>query len=108
MCDAVAACHDHGVFHRDIKPENFIVTEAFGRDGEREVVVKLIDFGLATREVDSSEINLGSVPYMSYGAGPFAKSSFVNEASCSVKSVGIPNTLLIVPAPQTYGLSASY
>ena len=27
MCDAVAVCHDVGVFHRDIKPENFIVTD---------------------------------------------------------------------------------
>ncbi|KAI0344751.1 Pkinase-domain-containing protein [Trametopsis cervina] len=27
MCDAVATCHEHGVFHRDIKPENFIVTD---------------------------------------------------------------------------------
>ncbi|QRW24143.1 Negative regulator of sexual conjugation and meiosis [Rhizoctonia solani] len=47
MCDAVAACHAHGVSHRDIKPENFIVTDAeIGED--RRVVVKLSDFGLAT------------------------------------------------------------
>lgn len=29
MCDAVAVCHDAGVFHRDIKPENFIVTDGW-------------------------------------------------------------------------------
>ena len=29
MCEAVAVCHDVGVFHRDIKPENFIVTDGW-------------------------------------------------------------------------------
>ncbi|KAH7108206.1 Pkinase-domain-containing protein [Auriculariales sp. MPI-PUGE-AT-0066] len=57
MCDAVAACHDHGIAHRDIKPENFI---------ERRVVVKLSDFGLATTDEVSADMDCGSAPYMSY------------------------------------------
>lgn len=71
MCDAVAACHAQNIFHRDIKPENFIVTD--GRhttsDGrqERKVIVKLTDFGLSTTDVDSSDMDCGSAPYMSYG-----------------------------------------
>ncbi|CAE6465374.1 unnamed protein product [Rhizoctonia solani] len=64
MCDAVAACHAHGVSHRDIKPENFIVTESQG-DGRR-VVVKLSDFGLATGDDESADMDCGSAPYMSY------------------------------------------
>jgi len=70
MCDAVAACHDQQVFHRDIKPENFIVTDGWttlsdGRS-ERKVVVKLTDFGLSTTDVESSDMDCGSAPYMSY------------------------------------------
>ncbi|KAH7335915.1 hypothetical protein B0J17DRAFT_668361 [Rhizoctonia solani] len=64
MCDAVAACHAHGVSHRDIKPENFIVTESRGED--RRVVVKLSDFGLATDDDESADMDCGSAPYMSY------------------------------------------
>lgn len=71
MCDAVAACHAQQVFHRDIKPENFIVTDGWvsqpsGRL-ERKVIVKLTDFGLSTSDVDSSDMDCGSAPYMSYG-----------------------------------------
>ncbi|KAJ3798374.1 hypothetical protein GGU11DRAFT_589011 [Lentinula aff. detonsa] len=70
MCDAVAACHDQHVFHRDIKPENFIVTDGWDTlpDGtqERRVVVKLTDFGLSTTDAQSSDMDCGSAPYMSY------------------------------------------
>ncbi|THH01120.1 hypothetical protein EW026_g1511 [Hermanssonia centrifuga] len=74
MCDAVAVCHERGVFHRDIKPENFIVTdgwsEVVGENGEmrkeRRVVVKLTDFGLSTTDMHSADMDCGSAPYMSY------------------------------------------
>jgi serine/threonine protein kinase len=69
MCDAVAACHTQQVFHRDIKPENFIVTDGYTEiDGrrERKVIVKLTDFGLSTTDVESSDMDCGSAPYMSY------------------------------------------
>ncbi|KAI0790653.1 hypothetical protein C8Q75DRAFT_806056 [Abortiporus biennis] len=74
MCDAVAACHEQSVFHRDIKPENFIVTDgwsvATGKDGkeirERKVVVKLTDFGLSTKDLESADMDCGSAPYMSF------------------------------------------
>jgi len=42
LCDALAFCHEHGVFHRDIKPENVMIEE----DGN----VKIIDFGIALLE----------------------------------------------------------
>ena len=71
MCEAVEVCHDTSVFHRDIKPENFIVTDGWAPnpDGvrERKVVVKLTDFGLSTTDVESSDMDCGSAPYMSYG-----------------------------------------
>ena len=75
MCDAVAHCHRVGVFHRDIKPENFIVTDGYmyTADGHRErrVIVKLTDFGLATTDVQSTDMDCGSAPYMSYGEYPY-------------------------------------
>lgn len=71
MCDAVAACHAQQVFHRDIKPENFIVTDGWSTlpDGrqDRKVIVKLTDFGLSTTDLESSDMDCGSAPYMSYG-----------------------------------------
>ncbi|CAG8712371.1 4221_t:CDS:2, partial [Acaulospora colombiana] len=62
MCEAVAHCHRHGVFHRDIKPENFMVTDTRIQDpvtGEykRSVIVKLTDFGLATRDPESGDMD---------------------------------------------------
>lgn len=39
ICDALAYCHEHGVYHRDIKPENIMVDD----NGN----VKIIDFGIA-------------------------------------------------------------
>ncbi|KAF7315267.1 Kinase-like protein [Mycena indigotica] len=69
MCDAVAACHAQQVYHRDIKPENFIVTDGYtDTDGrrERKVIVKLTDFGLSTTDVESSDMDCGSAPYMSF------------------------------------------
>src|SRR6266852_1213078 len=42
ICDALAYCHEHGVFHRDIKPENIMLLD----DGN----IKIIDFGVALLE----------------------------------------------------------
>ena len=83
MCESVAICHKAGVSHRDIKPENFICCDSvelehtvaieadddmdFGPQAKRKVVVKLTDFGLATAEVESGDVECGSKPYMSYG-----------------------------------------
>lgn len=77
MCEAVALCHDIGVSHRDIKPENFICCDsdelASARDGDdyaglgrKKVIVKLTDFGLATLDETSGDVECGSRPYMAY------------------------------------------
>ncbi|MET0388980.1 MAG: serine/threonine-protein kinase, partial [Polyangiales bacterium] len=44
VADAVRAAHDLGVVHRDLKPENIYLTR---RGSDDEVVVKVLDFGIA-------------------------------------------------------------
>ncbi|KAF9931022.1 hypothetical protein FBU30_010938 [Linnemannia zychae] len=56
IASAVLHCHACGVYHRDLKPENIIM---FGHS------VKLIDFGLATKEPISSDFGCGSTFYLS-------------------------------------------
>jgi calcium-dependent protein kinase len=48
---AVGACHEHGICHRDLKPENILVHTYIS---DQEPLVKLCDFGLATRAEGNS------------------------------------------------------
>jgi serine/threonine protein kinase len=92
MCDAVAACHAQQVYHRDIKPENFIVTDGQitlpNGTRERKVVVKLTDFGLSTRDTQSTDMDCGSAPYMSYECRNNVAPSYSPRAA-DVWSLGI-------------------
>ncbi len=69
-CMGLARAHEAGVVHRDIKPANLFLAR---RDGE-EVVVKLLDFGIArvreemsdkSRTLTSTGLMLGTPLYMS-------------------------------------------
>lgn len=68
LAGALAVAHERGIVHRDIKPSNILVH----RDSEGEQI-KLVDFGIAKREVDHDEIQkltaqgtvFGSPLYMS-------------------------------------------
>ena len=101
MCDAVASCHEQGVFHRDIKPENFIVTDGFV-NGERRVVVKLSDFGLSTTEAECSDMDCGSAPYMSFECRNNCAPTY-RPAPADVWSLGIVlinmYVLVLIPIP---------
>lgn len=65
-CRALEQVHGAGILHRDIKPENFFLCT-----GKKDVVLKLIDFGVAKLEDDGGgkltrpgEL-LGTLEYMS-------------------------------------------
>jgi serine/threonine protein kinase len=80
LTDALAHAHEHGVVHRDLKCANVMVTTE-GR-------IKVLDFGLAKRQLETSEEEatlseatltragefLGTLPYMApellHGQGP--------------------------------------
>ncbi|KIY45212.1 kinase-like protein, partial [Fistulina hepatica ATCC 64428] len=57
ILDAVAYCHERGVYHRDIKPENIL----YSSDG----MAFLTDFGLSTQSKFSDVFRIGSPYYMS-------------------------------------------
>ncbi|KAF3923736.1 hypothetical protein ABW20_dc0107545 [Dactylellina cionopaga] len=56
LLSAVEHMHSKGVYHRDIKPENIFLTQ----DGD----IKLGDFGLATTDILSDDVCVGSDRYM--------------------------------------------
>ncbi|KAK0215597.1 kinase-like domain-containing protein [Armillaria fumosa] len=58
LIDAVAFCHENGVYHRDIKPENILCS----KDGSQ---IYLTDFGLSTQSGTSTTHECGSMEYMS-------------------------------------------
>ncbi|MBZ0186895.1 MAG: serine/threonine protein kinase, partial [Candidatus Obscuribacterales bacterium] len=69
LCNAIDYVHQRGLIHRDIKPENILLK----KDHLDNVIVKLIDFGIAKVESQEGEIQrftqtgevFGSPHYMS-------------------------------------------
>ncbi|KAF7966013.1 hypothetical protein HWV62_40497 [Athelia sp. TMB] len=57
IIDAIAACHDAGVFHRDIKLDNFLC-DADGRN------IRLADFGMSTTSPEMRVIGAGTPAYL--------------------------------------------
>lgn len=46
VCDALEAAHERGIIHRDLKPDNILLTEETTNDGERQRLIKIVDFGI--------------------------------------------------------------
>ncbi|KAF2274194.1 kinase-like protein, partial [Westerdykella ornata] len=80
LVDAVEFIHSRGVYHRDIKPENIFLTQSGA--------MKLGDFGLATTDVWSYEIAVGSDRYMAPEQYDPASSGY-STAKADIWAIGI-------------------
>jgi serine/threonine protein kinase len=95
---ALQHCHERSIIHRDVKPENIMVYRKELRDGMEGAnvpMVKLIDFGLATRydesvQEASSSCLMGCFDYLA----PEAKTGYAMPAS-DVFSAGVILHLLL-------------
>lgn len=64
ILSAVEHMHKQGVYHRDIKLENVLLQQIEGDNEIDQLVCKVADFGLATRERYSMEFGCGSTSYL--------------------------------------------
>ncbi|KAI8384552.1 kinase-like domain-containing protein [Radiomyces spectabilis] len=62
ILEGIEYMHAHGIYHRDLKLENILLKDE-GEDTE-DLVCKVADFGLATRERYSMEFGCGSTTYL--------------------------------------------
>jgi serine/threonine protein kinase len=82
----VAAIHRRNVIHRDLKPNNILLPEG----GEREYLVKIVDFGIA-RNLNSASITteLGRLFYTPNYAAPEQTAGLTLTPASDVYTLGV-------------------
>ena len=91
MLKGIAYCHSHGIVHRDLKPENILI------DKEQDNILKLIDFGTASKYKKESE-KMKGLKGTSYYVAPEVIGGDYDER-CDVWSLGIIMYILLSGVP---------
>ena len=87
LLSSLSYLHEQGIVHRDIKLENMVLLEKFDPTCEKEVNIKLIDFGLAAVCPKNQSKKTGLVGTVCYMAPEIVKKSFSSKSdiwSCGV------------------------
>ncbi|KAI8868716.1 kinase-like protein, partial [Ramicandelaber brevisporus] len=86
---AIDHCHRHGLYHRDIKPEN-VVINVHETEWSMWFFVKVIDFGLATDQLQSKDVFCGTLRYMSPEAINYRDEQQVDKNDVSNVTAALP------------------
>ena len=101
MLLALNFMHSKNIMHRDLKPENILCEDSAGMQGD-EIVIKLTDFGFATKfDPEGSEkhtLSLGSAMYMAPEL--CREASYDNKVD--IWSVGVITYVLLAGLPPFY------
>ena len=91
MLKGIAYCHSQGIVHRDLKPENILI------DREQDNILKLIDFGTASKYNKKSE-KMKGLKGTSYYVAPEVIGADYDER-CDVWSLGIIMYIMLSGVP---------
>jgi len=65
ICQILDFIHSRKIIHRDLKPQNFLISPAAKSKTESHFGVKLVDFGLATSQLQKDKKVKGTMGYIS-------------------------------------------
>ncbi|MBV9274622.1 MAG: SUMF1/EgtB/PvdO family nonheme iron enzyme [Verrucomicrobia bacterium] len=105
VCAALIAADAQQLVHRDIKPSNLMLT----READGEMVVKVIDFGLAKSAVmqTSANLTLGGFVGTPYFASPEQLDRQPEDIRSDIYSLGVTLWFMLTGKPTFMGSIAS-
>ncbi|MGB8166080.1 MAG: serine/threonine-protein kinase, partial [Chthoniobacteraceae bacterium] len=103
---ALIAAHQQGLVHRDIKPSNLMIT----REGDGEIAVKVIDFGLVKSSVVSTtggSLTSSGFVGTPYFASPEQLDQRTEDIRSDIYSLGVTLWFMLTGKPTFLGSVAS-